>query len=493
MSKSDDFIKIVKRVKSVLSTITDEQQTTLIRQGTQTYGLTQDDAKKILQDEGLTIDQSVNYFEVLGLDIKDIESLSEDEIRVKVENNHQPRARKLAPRVGNPKFRAKLDLLDLAKKALLHQTTRQEHIKSIESKPMPKHSDLLFTFATTSDLQLASLIEKNRSAATDILYSGDLAKCLSGTDLVGAAKAVVDTFRSDKSMGMKAMVAIISRKIEFTIGGKVSAHQELATMADKNWDEAKELLYKGFFEIWFKYTNKTELATTTNGIVGRFRDHDIGLEAFIQELNPNIGKPEPEASPPKIDFGTMNINSKEKQEFEIINKSRGKLYGKVDIENDIPGCLEIEDNVVKGKWIVSVEIDTSSLAKQETHSGSLLVQTNGGNRSIPIECYVDNPVQRSIQRVAISSCSVAAIAVITRLILQQFGSSGWLSTQLTGTGFVDWSQYWKWGEWFEWPWFGWRVYTLSEPWADLGSIIAIISFGVGIFGWRFLLKKMREH
>ena len=35
MSKKDDFIAVVKRVKSTLSTITDEQRRKLLRQGVQ--------------------------------------------------------------------------------------------------------------------------------------------------------------------------------------------------------------------------------------------------------------------------------------------------------------------------------------------------------------------------------------------------------------------------------------------------------------------------
>ena len=95
-------------------------------------------------------------------------------------------------------------------------------------------------------------------------------------------------------------------------------------------------------------------------------------------------------------------------------------------------------------------------------------------------------LQQSIQRVAISGFSVAAIALVTRLIIQQFGISEWL----TRTGFTDWERHWRWVEWFEWPWFEWKVYTLSAPASDLGFIIALASLGVGIFGyWKFFLKK----
>lgn len=99
-------------------------------------------------------------------------------------------------------------------------------------------------------------------------------------------------------------------------------------------------------------------------------------------------------------------------------------------------------------------------------------------------------LQQSVQRVAVSGLSVATIALVARLIVQQSGASGWLATQLTGTDFINWEQHWQWVEWFQWPWFGWTVYTLGAPGAGLGFIIALALLGSGIFAhWKFFFKK----
>lgn len=487
MSKRDDFIAIVMRVKSVLSTITDEQRKKLLRQGVKDYELEQNDAETILIDNRLTDDQTVNYFEVLNLDINHIESLSGHEINIVIEDKYNELEKPLQ-KDANPRNTKKRDLLEQAKKALLHQNTRQKHIDSITSKHRTKHDDLLFTLATTST-ELITLLESNTSEATEILYSGGLAKCLTGR-FASAARDVVDKFSTDKSMGLMAMVAILRGKIKFKSGGEVSTRRELAHIVDKNWDEGINLLYNGFFTFWFKHTNETILELKTNTIVDKFKyKSDIGLEKFIQELHPNIGKPEPEVSRSEIDFGTMNINSEETKAFEIKNKSRGKLSGHVRIGSKVPG-LRVTDSIVKGRWIVSVEMDTSTLDAHKTYNGSVLVETNGGNITIPITCNVDNLVQKSVKRIAISGLSVAAIAIVARLIVQQVVTSGWLATHLTGAGFIGWGQYWQWVEWFKWPWFEWKVYTLSGPGTGLGFVIAFALLGVGIFGyWCFFFKK----
>ena len=488
MSKRDDFIAVVKRVKSALSNITDDQQKKLLGQGVQTYGVKQQDAENILRDEGLTNDQAVNYFDVLGLDIKDFEGLGESEIKKKVEDKKNKLDKPLQKN-GNPLYRKERDLLEEARKALLHETTRQEHIDSITSKPRPMHGDLLFTFATTGIAHLASLIEKNSSKATDILYSGDLEQCLSGTRYAHAARAVSSEFPSNKSMGMMAIVAILRGKIKLKSGDEVSTRQDLARLIDQNdqnWNEAKILLYNGFFAFWFEHTNKPELANTAKSLTKRHPSkQDIGLEEFVQKLNPQIGKPKPEVSQSKIDFGTMNPKDKDTIQIEIKNKGRGFLYGDVEIESSLPG-LQISNTEINGTGVVSVALDASSLASRKTHKTSLVVKTNGEQLKVPISCYVDNLTQQAVQRVAISGLSMAGIAFVTRLIIQQFGISTWL----TQTGFTDWEQHWQWVEWFQWPWFEWKVSMLSAPGADLGFVIALVFLGGGIFAyWHFFFKK----
>lgn len=496
MSKKNDFITVVKRVKSVLSTITDQQRITLLGQGVRDYGLKRNDAEKILKDNGLTDDQTLNYFDVLKLDIEDIESLNDDkDIKERITKQYNERDRECRNRPGgpgNPLIDQERQLLTEARRALLHQNTRQEHIAYLDSlKPKPKHGDLLFTFATTTSIpQLATLMERNANKATEILYSGDLERCLLGTGFAHATQSVRREFQSDESMGRIAMVAIFRDKIKLKRGSEVRTREDLADLIDDNWNESKKLLYGGFFAFWFKHISQTELADTAKDITKRHPSKkDIGLEKFVQELDPDIEEPKPEVNQSKIDFGTRNAKDKDIIQIEIKNTGRGFLYGDVEIEGSSSG-FQISNTEINGWGEVSVALDASSLAARKTHEASLVINTNGKQLKVPISCYVDNPTQQAVQRIATSGFSIAAIALVTRLLIQQFGNSGWLATHLTGVGFIDWTQYWSLTEWFEWPWFGWRVPTLSEPGSGLGFVIALTALGAGIFAyWKFFLKK----
>ena len=160
------------------------------------------------------------------------------------------------------------------------------------------------------------------------------------------------------------------------------------------------------------------------------------------------------------------------------------------------------DGLTQGQWQVVLNQARDTLInpqKRRDHIAALLPDPVPVPQPDPVP--VPDPVpksdpvptgdgmllQQSVQRVAISGFSVAAIALVTRLILQQFGISGWLVT-----GFTDWSQYWSWVKWFEWPWFKWTVYTLNAPGRDLGFIIALVPLGAGIFTYISFFSKGRN-
>lgn len=93
MSKRDEFITIITAFRAASSTISDEQRKGLLRQAVHNYGLSVDEALEILDTSGLVIGEQVNYLEVLGLSISDIENQNEDEIVHKINAAHKERYR----------------------------------------------------------------------------------------------------------------------------------------------------------------------------------------------------------------------------------------------------------------------------------------------------------------------------------------------------------------------------------------------------------------
>ena len=89
MSKRDEYIALINEFKTVSPTISDDQRKGLLRRAVQQYDLSVDDAIEILDASGLVIGERVDYFEILGLSISELENQSESAIANRVEAAHK--------------------------------------------------------------------------------------------------------------------------------------------------------------------------------------------------------------------------------------------------------------------------------------------------------------------------------------------------------------------------------------------------------------------
>ena len=113
-----------------------------------------------------------------------------------------------------------------------------------------------------------------------------------------------------------------------------------------------------------------------------------------------------------------------------------------------------------------------------------------GDITIPISCYVDYPILKSIRRVAVSGASIAAITLAVCLMILLLGDSGWLATRLTNTNFVTFDP--NWVTWSgKWLWNDWTIYKLGTPGIGFRFVIAFAALVVGVFAYRFFFFKGR--
>lgn len=494
----DGFIAFVEKEASS-GAITDDQLKTIRQIGSQQYKFIPSDIDKVLKDEGFIADDDVNYFEELGFTeepgftIETFENQGEVTIEQSVTKAHTP----LYQTALGPATSAavkKRDILNLAKAVLTDPKKRERHIRWL-------NRGIIYRFSNgeeaTSIPELVTLMKKHRKETIDALYRNNIAQSLERAGekfFADVARAVVRQFCSDPDTGFMAMEAILLGKVKMSIGSEAGTPRELARQIDLNWDEAKRLLYNGFFAFWLEHTGQIQLARAAQTVRHDNPSRkDTGLEEFVQKLDPRIGHPEPEANQSKIDFGRMDVNSQKTIDLEITKRGRGFLDADVQISSALLG-LGISNTHIRDRGVVSVKLDTSQLTPNKTYQTTLEVNTKNGTLEIPVSCYVSYPVQQSVQSVVIGGFSVGAIALIARLIIQQFGNFGWLGTHLTGEDFTDWTKHWQWVKWFEWPGFEWKVYTLSAPWANLEFVFAFAALSMGIFAyWSFFLKKKRSN
>ena len=89
MSKREEFIEVINTFKTVSPNITDGQRRGLLKQAVQNYGLSVEEGTEILKSLGLVVGEEVNYFEVLGLSMEEIQGLDEQSIVSIVEMAHE--------------------------------------------------------------------------------------------------------------------------------------------------------------------------------------------------------------------------------------------------------------------------------------------------------------------------------------------------------------------------------------------------------------------
>ncbi len=141
MSKRDDFTIFIQGWKKAAPNITVDQYKGLIRQGIHDYGLSQDEAERIIKKEvGLIIGKAVNHFQELGLTIDDLKNLSEDEIEKLVQAKYDL-LYKQARISANPRNAEKQAALNAARDTLLDPQRRQEHIQLLERQKTSSNTE----------------------------------------------------------------------------------------------------------------------------------------------------------------------------------------------------------------------------------------------------------------------------------------------------------------------------------------------------------------
>ena len=404
MSKRDEFIAIVNTFKAASPAITDEQRKGLLRQAKQQYGLSFEEARHILKESGLVVGDVVNYFEVLGLSVDELQNETESAIATRVDTAHKELYGASLRAGGLPRPDGKTQeqwrtLLNQARDILKDPQQRREHLTTLQldgeepDTPSRETTRPIFKFTNgdeaTSIPQLAALMKKHPQEAAIALYRGYLEQSLGGAGemhLAEAARTVASVYAKTPEFGLWAMVQILRGKVKFARGGEASTPQELARLIDQNWEEAKTLLYGGFLPLWLEYTKQSQLANAAVDIINRSgNETDIGLERLVQKLHPQIGHPVPKVSHTSINFGKVDRKSQKTVRVEIQNAGRGYLYGSVELAKAMPG-LWLPSTFIREKAVLTVTLDASRLAVNQTHNTALVIKTNGSELRVPISC-----------------------------------------------------------------------------------------------------------
>ena len=407
MSKREEFIAIVNAFKAASPAITDAQRKGLLRQARQQYGLSFEEARQILKESGLVVGDVMNYFEVLGLSIDELQNETESVISTRVDATHKELYSASLRAGGLPRPDGKTQeqwrtLLNQARDILKDPQQRREHLATLQlygevpDTPSRETTRPIFKFTNgdeaTNISELAALMEKHPQEAAIALYRGYLEQSLGGAGemhLAEAARTVAELNVKTPEFGLSAMVQILRGKVKFARGGEASTPRQLARLIDQNWEEAKTLLYGGFLPLWLEYTKQSQLA---NAAMGHHRPFSVTRQisvwrGWFKKLHPQIGHPVPKVSHTSINFGKVDRKSqKNRPVLRFKNAGRGYLYGDIRLAKEMPG-LRLSSTSIRGNAVLTVTLDANRLGINQTqHNTALVIKTNGSELRVPISC-----------------------------------------------------------------------------------------------------------
>ena len=137
MSKHEDFMEVINTLKTLSPTITDAQRRGLLHRAVREFDLSIEEADEILKSSGLIVGDSVNYFQVLGLSLEELQDQSEDAITTRVDAAHQKYYSDSLRAGGLPRPDGRTQeqwrtVLNQARDTLKDPQKRAEHIASLQ-------------------------------------------------------------------------------------------------------------------------------------------------------------------------------------------------------------------------------------------------------------------------------------------------------------------------------------------------------------------------
>jgi hypothetical protein len=237
-------------------------------------------------------------------------------------------------------------------------------------------------------------------------------------------------------------------------GGAVArTAEDLVTLCDRHWAEARQHLADGAFDRWFQARNRHDLVAKAKS-ARLERDADAALEAFLRRLNPRLAAPRLRVEPLTLGFGRVTRGKTPVRRLVVRNEGRG--YGQVALSASVPwisfepqqaGCLAGEETTVE------VRLDAALLPLRRDHQAVIACNPSRGARiSIPVAAEVDL-LREAVRRVS------AALWAFGGLVVRggRWGISTWTKAFLNLLR-------WRYGAWV----------LLGETLLLAGALVALI-------------------
>jgi len=115
----------------------------------------------------------------------------------------------------------------------------------------------------------------------------------------------------------------------FPGGTQIRSVGALPTLCDEHWDAARSFLYNGDFQRWLRDINRLDLVVAADAAVDQHHNHDIGLEAFLRQVDSGLPRPRIVSDPATVDLGAIARDAALIRKTTILNQTRGYTLARV--------------------------------------------------------------------------------------------------------------------------------------------------------------------
>lgn len=223
-------------------------------------------------------------------------------------------------------------------------------------------------------------------------------------------------------------------------------------------------LFAGRITIWLIATGRPTIAQEWVKVAGRYAASEAareeGLEHFLHILDSSLPLPSIAATPPSVDWGSIESGNVRTQVVRVTNSGRGHLAGTVTLTGASAGLTITPARFTGAPAEVTLSLNTSTLQRGRSYRASIEIASNAGRAlSIPVKWSVAIPATRLRAAAAVGAALGAGVASLYRAIVDtELGlHHGWLDPAMKlGVSERE--------AWFMVPsaslasWIAWRVY-----------------------------------
>lgn len=135
---------------------------------------------------------------------------------------------------------------------------------------------------------------------------------------------------------------------------------DLVAAASQRWEEARAYFANQSLESWLQDMHRHDLAGRLAQIKSQVRDPDLGLDAFLRFLNPNLPPAILQVPQTVLEVGELPWGTQRVIDLEVLNSGAGALL--VRPQHLSPGIKAVPDSLaVHRRQILKLVIDTNQL------------------------------------------------------------------------------------------------------------------------------------